>query len=264
MTTLREWRAYREQSAAGPQGDLSMIALYSVDRPGTLEGLPGVWAPLAPGLPGLTLSAEAKDGITADGVIVDGTVTLSVDKMLVKLSDRLTAMATEQPGSDHLLEVWDSAAENLEGYEGISFYPEDPRWAIRGEFVSGGEGCTVGFAHQSDREGATRKHRSPGDIRIEVDGEPYVLTPFLSGDSLIVVFGDRTNGNETYEMGRMAIVTMEEGGVAVLDFNRAFLPPCAFSYAFNCPMPPRNNRLPFAVEAGEKQVLRKGIQYFPK
>ncbi|RUS47283.1 DUF1684 domain-containing protein [Cohnella sp. AR92] len=259
MTTLREWREERVRSASGPQGDLSMIALHSVDREGPVDGLPGVWAPVAPGLPGLKLTASAEDGIQVNGSVVNGTVTLAVDHTLVRISDRLTAMATEQPGSDHLLEVWDSEADNLRDYEGISFYPEDPAWVLRGEFAAGQESRTVGFAHQSDQEGVTRKHRSPGDIRIQADGETYVLTPFASGDSLIVVFGDRTNGNDTYGMGRMVLVEMDEDGNAILDFNRAFLPPCAFSYAFNCPMPPANNRLPFRIEAGEKQVIRRNI-----
>jgi uncharacterized protein (DUF1684 family) len=46
-------------------------------------------------------------------------------------------------------------------------------------------------------------------------------------------------------------------GSITLDFNRAFLPPCAFSYNYNCPIPPEQNRFPFKVEAGEKNVLAK-------
>ena len=42
-----------------------------------------------------------------------------------------------------------------------------------------------------------------------------------------------------------------------LDFNRAYLPPCAFNYNFNCPMPPAENRFSFKVEAGEKNVVNK-------
>jgi len=76
--------------------------------------------------------------------------------------------------------------------------------------------------------------------------------------SIDVVFGDSTNGVYTYSMGRFLRVARGEDGSVILDFNRAYLPPCAFSYNFNCPIPPARNRLPFAVEAGERNVLAKG------
>jgi len=52
-------------------------------------------------------------------------------------------------------------------------------------------------------------------------------------------------------------VAPKPDGTIVLDFNQAVLPPCAFSYAFNCPMPPKQNRFTVAIEAGEKNVVDK-------
>jgi uncharacterized protein (DUF1684 family) len=71
----------------------------------------------------------------------------------------------------------------------------------------------------------------------------------------MIVFSDATSGQSSYSVGRFLMVAPNPDGSITLDFNRAYLPPCAFSYNFNCPMPPAENRFPFAVLAGEKNVL---------
>ena len=76
----------------------------------------------------------------------------------------------------------------------------------------------------------------------------------------MIVFSDATSDVSTYSVGRFLMVAPNPDGTITLDFNRAFLPPCAFSYNFNCPMPPAQNRFPFAVTAGEKNVLAKDGQ----
>ena len=58
-------------------------------------------------------------------------------------------------------------------------------------------------------------------------------------------------------MGRFLLCAPNPDGSITLDFNRAYLPPCAFNYNFNCPIPPDENRFPFAVTAGEKNVLNR-------
>ena len=73
--------------------------------------------------------------------------------------------------------------------------------------------------------------------------------------ALQLVFGDATNGDSTYSVGRFLFVAPNADGTITLDFNRAVLPPCAFSYAFNCPLPPKQNRFPVPITAGEKNVL---------
>ena len=71
------------------------------------------------------------------------------------------------------------------------------------------------------------------------------------------VFSDATNGDTTYSVGRFLHLVPEADGSVVVDFNRAVLPPCAFSYHFNCPIPPQQNRLSIPITAGEKIALSK-------
>ncbi|ASS67786.1 MULTISPECIES: DUF1684 domain-containing protein [unclassified Paenibacillus] len=256
MNAFEEWRSYRERSVAGFQGDLSLAAMHVIADMTAVAGLPGLWAPAPQG--GLILTASELDGISVDDVPAEGTVHLRPDVSVVRFSGSLAAQATSQPGSDHLLAVWDSEAEALQDYEGIDAYPHRSDWIVEARFDEDEPGREVSFEHTSDGAGTSRRHRSPGDILFEREGTEYRLRPFASGDSLILVFGDKTNGEETYGRGRMLIVPEADArGKTALDFNRAFLPPCAFSPHFNCPLPPAGNRLPFAVPAGEKQIRRQ-------
>lgn len=100
----------------------------------------------------------------------------------------------------------------------------------------------------------------PGDITLTVGGTAYTLSAFDDDGTLLLVFGDPTNGNGTYGAGRFLFVPHDGASRrVVLDFNRAFVPPCGFSDQYNCPMPPRQNRFHLPVEAGEKRpVFRDG------
>ena len=257
MMSIEEWRAYRNRSVIEPQGDLALIGMHVIQEQTVLQGIPGVWQPTAIDKPGLTLTASATDGITVDGQLVDGTVTLEADRSIVRFSETLTAIATHQPGSLHLLAIYDAESESIRGFKEISTYPYHPDWIIKAAFVTEERARKVAFAHKSDQTGTVRYHESPGDIRFTINGASYLVSPFVSDGSLIVVFGDQTNGKDTYGMGRMVLVSIASEDRVTLDFNRAFLPPCAFSYHFNCPLPPQQNRLPFEVTAGEKQVVSR-------
>jgi uncharacterized protein (DUF1684 family) len=114
----------------------------------------------------------------------------------------------------------------------------------------------VGFEHLKD-EGATRELAIPGEITFSKDGQDYNLAAFKAGRALQLVYADATSGDDTYSVGRFLFVAPNADGSITLDFNRGILPPCAFSYAFNCPMPPRQNRFAVRIEAGEKNVLKK-------
>jgi uncharacterized protein (DUF1684 family) len=78
---------------------------------------------------------------------------------------------------------------------------------------------------------------------------------FEDGGAPSLPFMDRTSGATTYAAGRFALAKKEAGGWFV-DFNLAFNPPCALNELISCPLAPPENRLPIAIEAGEKYPLR--------
>ena len=101
-------------------------------------------------------------------------------------------------------------------------------------------------------EGLGWEPESPGVVTFELNGEPFELEAYASGERLFFVFGDRTNGRDTYPAGRFLYAEApNEDGVTVLDFNLSYSPPCAFNDFSTCPVASPRNRLKTDVIAGE-------------
>ena len=102
--------------------------------------------------------------------------------------------------------------------------------------------------------GYNEDYQCPGTLNFKLRGKALKLYPFTSGSGYFLIIGDETSGVETYGAGRFMYASPDSTGRIILDFNRAYNPPCAFTPYATCPKPPRENILPIAVEAGEKTV----------
>jgi len=101
---------------------------------------------------------------------------------------------------------------------------------------------------------------SPGKLVFKIKNKTYTLTPMGGDGDLFIIFGDRTNGNQTYGGGRFLTVKKPDSkGQTIIDFNRSYNPPCVFTPFATCPLPPLKNKLPIAVKAGEKMVHDLGV-----
>ncbi|MDO8337926.1 MAG: DUF1684 domain-containing protein [Microcella sp.] len=254
----RVFRERRDLAAVQPQGPLALVNTQWVDAEQTIWGVPGRWAPAPEG--GLLVTAEASDGIVVDGEPVEGTVRVrgkdDPQPSSIVFDDRTTGFVIAGENGAYALRVWDSRSEAIETFGRIDAFPYDPAWVVTGTFREIEGGTTVGFEHLKD-DGATRDEVIPGEIRFTHDGVEYDIAAFKSGRALQLVFSDATAGDSTYSVGRFLFLAPNPDGSITLDFNTAILPPCAFSYNFNCPLPPKQNRFPFPIEAGEKNVLAK-------
>ncbi|MFB8188766.1 DUF1684 domain-containing protein [Microbacterium sp. NPDC055988] len=165
--------------------------------------------------------------------------------------------------AEHGLRVWDADAPAIRAFDRIDTYEYDPAWVLEGHFTPVSGDRRVSFEHIRDN-GGTRDLVVPGDIRLELNGREYDLAAFDDGGTLLLVFGDETNGSETYGSGRFLFVQLrDDEGSVTLDFNRAFVPPCGFSAQYNCPLPPASNRFPLPIRAGEKNVVfRDGFDIY--
>jgi uncharacterized protein (DUF1684 family) len=247
-----------------PQGSLALInTQWFFGAAGVHESvwaIPGLWAALPEGERGLTLLATDADEISVDGLIVDGTVTVvgrdAPSPSAISFADGKTATVIRGEDGKYALRVWDSMSEDLLNFGSIDAFEYNPDWVVTGTFTAIEGGRSLGVSHLKD-EGAARDKVIPGDIRFMYDGVEYNPAGFAEGRALMIVFSDATSGDTSYSVGRFLMVAPNPDGTITLDFNRAYLPPCAFSYNFNCPMPPAQNRFSFAVEAGEKNVLNK-------
>lgn len=149
--------------------------------------------------------------------------------------------------------VWDVESKDRKDFRGINSYEFDLDWQLEARFVP----------YKEDQEftyptvlGTTRTESSPGLLVFQYADKQYEIVPFErdEGDRLFIVFGDQTNGTETYGGGRFIYVEKpDDTGFTVIDFNKAYNPPCAFSDYSTCPQPLMQNRLPIQVNAGEKK-----------
>lgn len=254
----------RELAVTQPLGSLALTVTQLVDDEQEIWGVPGRWAPLPQGESGLKVIATAADGILVDGELVDGEAVVrgkdDPTPSEIVFGDAVRGAVITQSGGGYALRVWDSHSEGIENFGGIDTYPYDPEWVVTAAWEENPAGTTMGFQHLKDDEDAQHSPREeviPGSIRFTRDGVDYDLVAFKAGRALQIVFADATSGDTTYSVGRFLFVAPNPDGTITLDFNRAILPPCAFSYAFNCPLPPKQNRFGIPVEAGEKNVLAK-------
>jgi uncharacterized protein (DUF1684 family) len=105
--------------------------------------------------------------------------------------------------------------------------------------------------------GQLRKMRRVGTLAFTLKGQPATLTAFVDATEndmrrLFVPFGDLTNGSETYQGGRYLDLDRTATGIYDLDFNRAYHPFCLYNSSYDCPVPPRENRLTMPIRAGER------------
>ena len=258
---LATFRERRTLSVVQPTGSLALVNTQWVDSEQTILGVPGLWAPLHAGESGLSETATASDGIRVDGELVDGTAIVrgkdSETPGQIVFSETSTGVVIKNVGSaSYALRVFDAESEGIREFGSIDAFDFNPDWVITAVFTPNPEGTTVGFEHLKE-VGELREEAIPGSITFTKDGIDYDLAAFASGRALQLVFADATSGDSTYSVGRFLFVAPRPDGTVVLDFNLAVLPPCAFSYAFNCPMPPRQNRFAVPILAGEKNVFKK-------
>ena len=103
-------------------------------------------------------------------------------------------------------------------------------------------------------------YEAPGEIRFELDGQDLTLTAFNghAPGTLSVLFTDATSGKTTYAANRsLTVGAPDADGRVTLDFNRAVNLPCAYTDLATCPLPPAENRLTVAIEAGEQNPYER-------
>lgn len=148
--------------------------------------------------------------------------------------------------------IKDRDSETRRSFQSLDFYPPDPAWRVTARFEPYQPPKKVPIPNVL---GQVSDIPSPGAIVFDWRGKTYRLDA-LGGspdEPLSLIFGDATNGHDTYGAGRFLETEAPKDGKVVVDFNLAYNPPCAFSAFATCPLPPRQNKLALAVEAGEKK-----------
>lgn len=135
----------------------------------------------------------------------------------------------------------------------LSYFPPDPAYRVPASLAPDPGGKVVQMLTSS---GQIRPTRVMGTLEFTLHGQPMKLRAFSeegsNGERLFVPFIDATTGQETYGAGRYLDLDRTSTGIYVIDFNTAYNPYCAYNPAYDCPVPPKENRLPVAIRAGER------------
>jgi uncharacterized protein (DUF1684 family) len=153
--------------------------------------------------------------------------------------------------------VFDPQSPRYQLYKGIDYFPVDLRWRYVLPLTPNPRPDTLVIL--STRGVQRRVVRAgwfdftAGGTRCRLEAS-RLLEPGVGESDIAVFFRDATTGKETYSVGRYVDPVVLSDGRYVLDFNMAYNPACAYSEHYNCPIPPRSNRLKVAVRAGEKDA----------
>lgn len=248
-----DWHHTQESRLADPHGFLAITNLHWLTgAPQRFPDAPGSWST---GAEGVTVVLDDGDELVIDGTPVHGRHGFGViperGGMNAVWGDAVIEVAKR--GGYDIVRPRHPDNPLRTAFQGTPAYAPHPKWVVAGRYVPFPEPqpTTVGAAV----EGLEHVYDAPGRIEFELDGRPLGLTAFPGKEpgSLTVLFTDETSGVTTYAANRVLHLSPPGAdGSVELDFNRAANLPCAYTDLATCPLPPAENRLPVAIEAGEQ------------
>lgn len=153
-------------------------------------------------------------------------------------------------GEKYGIRLKNSLSPTLTNFKGIKTFPVSERWKVKADLIPYNPPKMIEVPSVI---GTVDTEESPGALSFKFEDSEYKLDPLKSGDGYFLIFADKTSGDETYGAGRFLYVEPPDSlGNIYIDFNKAYNPPCAFTRYATCPLPPKDNFLSLAVEAGEK------------
>lgn len=266
LSEIEAWRGQRLQRLTAEDGWLTLIGLYWLDEGANTIGSKAGSAVLLP-------AAKAPDRV--------GTLTLVENRIRFEVSSGVPVLRqggpvsaltleTDASGNPTILGLGDLSFHVIERsgryavrvrdrahparlrFDGIESFPVVPEWRLRARLAPHDPAKEISVPTVM---GTVSTQLSPGVVIFEVGGDVYRLEALTGPDRrLFLIFADQTSGRETYGGGRFLYSEpVDSGGSVVLDFNKAYNPPCAFTDFATCPLPPRQNKLALRIDAGEKR-----------
>ena len=266
-TTQQAWRDERRAKLTQPDGWTSLVGLHWV-APGEhyfgSDADNGIQLAVGPAHMGMIslkgdrvrFVPEKGATLTLDGQPLTGAVTLLSDSddngpSKLGFDDGKGVITVIKRGDRYALRVKHADAATRTGFKGIEYWPGGNDWIVKAKFVPNAPGKTIPIVNII---GTTEDIANPGALEFQRDGKTYRIEALDEGDGLLsLVFADRTSGHGSYPAGRFLDAAMPDAnGNVVIDFNKSYNPPCAFTAFATCPLPPPENRLDLEILAGEK------------
>jgi uncharacterized protein (DUF1684 family) len=262
VAEITAWRAKHE--ADYRRDFVSIAAMHSlhpgVNRAGSDQANDIVLPASAPPrvgtfqLDGDQVRFEPEAGVTV--LLKDAPLTAPVDlpASVVRDSAELTVggvrLAVHVSGENRSVRVRDPNGPLAKAFLGFTWFAIDPQYRVVGRFIRDAEPRKMKVLNTYND---VDEFSTEGVVEFTLQGETLRLRPFTTRPKrFYFVFRDASSGAETYETARLMYADLRDDGTAVLDFNAAYNPPCAFNQFTTCPIPLKENRLPVKVLAGER------------
>jgi hypothetical protein len=249
---MQKWRADREASLRKPDGWLSVAGLFWLHEGANVVGS----------------DAQSDVVLPAGSPKRAGVLRYEAGKVMFEpAAGAKVAMKPDDPGPPDVAHIGDVSftiinrggkmgarlrdpnAATRRNFTGCQWFPIAESWRVRAKWVAYPEPKKIAITNIL---GMTDEEPSPGYAEFAINGRTLRLEPVAEDDDLFFMFKDTTSGRTTYGAGRFLYADKPKDGTVELDFNKAENPPCAFTAFATCPLPPKQNALPLAVEAGEK------------
>lgn len=265
VTEIESWRAKREQDLRAPDSWLSLAGLFhlynghfTIGSDVSNEILLPASAPAQLG----TLDFQAGEAtltITcAEPVLVDGKAVRQANlvdngnhKSPTLVTTGSVTFFVHSFGEQFGIRIKDSANHAIAAFGGCRWYEVKPEYRLLGRYVA--HDAPNAIPIQTTVQVAD-VYNSVGTVEFELAGQALRLLVQDYGvpNQRAIVMRDATSGKSTYPPARFLNIQLNPDGTAWVDFNKAYSPPCAFTPYATCPLPPRENILPVAIEAGEQ------------
>ena len=266
IAAQEQWRAQRREELLQPDGWTSLVGLHWLELKSHYIGSgggSGIRLAHGPTRMGLVqqdrervwFQPEAGVALTEGGKPLKGRIEFKSEADATPTvigfdagKGRLTLI---ERGGRRALRLRHADAGTRLGFSGLAYWPSAPSWQLQASFLPHPAGRTMPIV---DITGTSTDTPNPGVVEFTRAGRTYKLEALAGeGDALFLVFADRTSGHGSYPAGRFLDAPAPDAdGKVMLDFTRAYNPPCAFTAFATCPLPPPENRLDLAIEAGEK------------
>lgn len=246
--SVQQWRADYEAGLRAPDGWLSVAGLFWLHEGDNLVGSDPqseiVLPARAPKHAGVLKFAAGK-------VTYEGRALKPDSPDTVRFGD--IAMTIIVRGGKTGARLRDPNADTVKHFTGCTWYPVAESWRVTAKWTPYGPAKKIPITNVL---GMTMSEDSPGVATFTLQGKTMRLEPVVEDNQLFFMFKDATSTTTTYGAGRFLYAAMPKNGAVELDFNKAKNPPCAFTSFATCPLPPKQNTLAIAVEAGEKKYGR--------
>ncbi|HEX4228669.1 MAG TPA: DUF1684 domain-containing protein [Bryobacteraceae bacterium] len=209
----------------------------------------------------VSFTSAAGTAVKVDGKPIHSTVLLKYDpddNSSVVSAGSISFYIIERDGKLGL-RAKDSQSPVLKSFKGMKYFPINSAFHFDAKFIPEPKKIPI-----LDVLGVSSPTNSPGIVQFVYQGKAYSLRPIFEDQTLFFLYKDPTNKTMTYQAGRMLNTPLPQNGRVDLDFNHSYNPPCTFTPYATCPLPPRENILPIAIDAGELRYGKGHVEPFPR